>query len=337
MAKMNMVQAINSAQQVMLEHDPNVVCFGEDVGYFGGVFNCTEGLQEKFGEHRVFDTPIAEGGIIALAIGMGVNDMRPVAEIQFCDYIYPAFDQIVSEAARLRYRSGGDYWAPITIRTPCGGGIRGGQTHSQSPEALFTHISGIKTIMPSNPYDAKGLLISSIEDDDPIVFFEPKRLYNGPFDGDPNKPAQAWGDHAKGEVPEGHYTIPIGKAETVRRGSDVTIIAYGTMVHVALAAAERSPYDVEVIDLRTLIPLDIECLAESVCRTGRCIIVHEATKTGGFGAEIMAQVQEECFWKLEAPIRRVAGWDIPYPHAFEWEYFPGQERVIEALKKVMEG
>lgn len=337
MAKMNMVQAINSAQQVMLEHDPNVVCFGEDVGYFGGVFNCTEGLQEKFGEHRVFDTPIAEGGIIALAIGMGVNDMRPVAEIQFCDYIYPAFDQIVSEAARLRYRSGGDYWAPITIRTPCGGGIRGGQTHSQSPEALFTHISGIKTIMPSNPYDAKGLLISSIEDDDPIVFFEPKRLYNGPFDGDPNKPAQAWGDHAKGEVPEGHYTIPIGKAETVRKGSDVTIIAYGTMVHVALAAAERSAYDVEVIDLRTLIPLDIECLAESVCRTGRCIIVHEATKTGGFGAEIMAQVQEECFWKLEAPIRRVAGWDIPYPHAFEWEYFPGQERVIEALKKVMEG
>lgn len=337
MAKMNMVQAINSAQQVMLEHDPNVVCFGEDVGYFGGVFNCTEGLQEKFGEHRVFDTPIAEGGIIALAIGMGVNDMRPVAEIQFSDYIYPAFDQIVSEAARLRYRSGGDYWAPITIRTPCGGGIRGGQTHSQSPEALFTHISGIKTIMPSNPYDAKGLLISSIEDDDPIVFFEPKRLYNGPFDGDPNKPAQAWGDHVKGEVPEGHYTVPIGKAETVRKGSDVTIIAYGTMVHVALAAAERSGYDVEVIDVRSLIPLDIECLAESVCRTGRCIIVHEATKTGGFGAEIMAQVQEECFWKLEAPIRRVAGWDIPYPHAFEWEYFPGQERVIEALKKVMEG
>ena len=191
MAKMNMVQAINSAQDVMLARDNSVVVFGEDVGYFGGVFNCTEGLQAKYGEQRVFDTPIAEGGIIALAIGMGVNEMRPVTEIQFSDYIYPAFDQIVSEASRLRYRSGGEYWAPLTIRTPCGGGIRGGQTHSQSPEGIFTHVSGIKTIMPSNPYDAKGLLISAIEDDDPIVFFEPKRLYNGPFYGDPNQPAQS--------------------------------------------------------------------------------------------------------------------------------------------------
>ncbi|MBL4801398.1 MAG: alpha-ketoacid dehydrogenase subunit beta [Emcibacter sp.] len=337
MTKMNMVQAINSAQDVMLEKDPAVVIFGEDVGYFGGVFNCTEGLQKKYGIQRVFDTPIAEGGIIALAIGMGVNEMRPVTEIQFSDYIYPAFDQIVSEASRLRYRSGGEYWAPITIRTPCGGGIRGGQTHSQSPEGIFTHVSGIKTIMPSNPYDAKGLLISAIEDDDPVVFFEPKRLYNGPFAGDPKAPAQSWDAHAKGEVPDGHYRIPIGKAETVREGKDLTIVTYGTMVHVSLAAAERSGFDVEVIDLRTLTPLDIDHIATSVCRTGRCVIVHEATKTGGFGAEILSQIQENCFWKLEAPIERVAGWDIPYPHAFEWEYFPGQGRVMDAIKKVMEG
>ena len=336
MATMNMVQAINSAQEVMLERDKNVVLFGQDIGYFGGVFNCTEGLQKKFGEQRIFDTPIAEGGIVAIAIGMGVNGMRPVAEIQFSDYIYPGFDQIVSEAARLRYRSGGEYWAPITIRTPCGGGIRGGQTHSQSPEGIFTHVSGIKAIMPSNPYDAKGLLISAIEDDDPVVFFEPKRLYNGPFDGDPNKPAQAWSAHAKGEVPEGHYTVPIGKAEIVRPGTEVTVITYGTLVHVALAATETSGFDAEVIDLRSLTPLDIDTIAESVCRTGRCIVVHEATKTGGFGAEIMSQIQEECFWNLEAPMQRVAGWDIPYPHAFEWEYFPGQNRVIDALIKVME-
>ncbi|NOZ41763.1 MAG: alpha-ketoacid dehydrogenase subunit beta [Alphaproteobacteria bacterium] len=337
MVKMTMVQAINSAQDVMLEKDNSVVVFGEDAGYFGGVFNCTEGLQKKYGKQRVFDTPIAEGGIIALAIGMGVNDMRPITEIQFSDYIYPAFDQIVSEASRLRYRSGGEYWAPITIRTPCGGGIRGGQTHSQSPEGIFTHVSGIKTIMPSNPYDAKGLLISAVEDDDPVVFFEPKRLYNGPFAGDPTQPPQSWDSHKKGEVPAGYYTIPIGKAETVRAGSDLTIITYGTMVHVSLAAAELSGYNVEVIDLRTLIPLDIDHIAASVCRTGRCVVVHEATKTGGFGAEILSQIQEECFWKLEAPITRVAGWDIPYPHAFEWEYFPGQGRVLAAIKLVMEG
>ena len=192
MAQMNMVQAINSAMDIMLNRDPDVVLMGEDIGYFGGVFRCTEGLQRKYGDHRVLDTPIAEGGILGAAIGMGVNGLRPVVEIQFADYIYPAFDQLTSTLARLRYRSGGDFWSPVTIRTPCGGGIRGGQTHSQSPEGIFTHVCGIKVVMPSNPYDAKGLLISSIEDDDPVVFFEPKRLYNGPFDGDPNKPAVPW-------------------------------------------------------------------------------------------------------------------------------------------------
>ena len=237
MAQMNMIQALNSAMDIMLARDPDVVVMGEDVGYFGGVFRVTDGLQRKYGEHRVLDTPIAEGGIVGAAIGMGVNGLRPVAEIQFADYIYPAFDQIVSELARLRYRSAGEFWAPVTIRTPCGGGIRGGQTHSQSPEGIFTHVCGIKVVMPSNPYDAKGLLIASIEDDDPVVFFEPKRLYNGPFDGDPNKPAVPWSTHPKGEVPDGYYTVPIGKAEIVREGAQVTIVTYGTMVHVCEAAA----------------------------------------------------------------------------------------------------
>ncbi|HEY4211234.1 MAG TPA: alpha-ketoacid dehydrogenase subunit beta [Steroidobacteraceae bacterium] len=345
MAHMNMVQAINSAMDIMMERDPRVVVLGEDVGYFGGVFRCTDGLQRKYGERRVIDTPIAEGGIVAAAIGMGVNGLKPVAEIQFADYIYPAFDQVVSELARLRYRSAGEFSAAVTIRTPCGGGIRGGQTHSQSPEGIFTHVSGIKVVMPSNPFDAKGLLISSIEDDDPVVFFEPKRIYNGPFDGDPHKPATPWTTHPKGEVPDGYFTVPIGKAELVRPGKDLTILAYGTMVHVAeaavrLAAAgapglEPLAVDAEIIDVRTLAPLDVETVCESVCKTGRCVVVHEATRFSGYGAELVATVQEECFWHLQAPIQRVTGWDTPYPHAFEWEYFPGPQRVAAALHKVM--
>lgn len=336
MAQMNMIQALNSAMDIALSNDPSVVLMGEDIGYFGGVFRCTEGLQRKHGEHRVLDTPIAEGGIVATAIGMGVNGLRPVAEIQFADYIYPAFDQIVSELARLRHRSAGEFFAPITIRTPCGGGIRGGQTHSQSPEGIFTHVSGVKVVMPSNPYDAKGMLLSAIEDDDPVIFFEPKRIYNGPFDGDPNKPARPWSTHPKGEVPEGHYTVPFGKAEIVRPGNAATIITYGTMVHVAEAAAEKSGIDAEIIDVRSMAPLDVATLRNSVEKTGRCVIVHEATRFGGYGAELSATVQEECFWHLEAPIQRVTGWDTPYPHAFEWEYFPGQKRIIKALHAVLE-
>jgi len=239
MPAMNMVQALNSALEHMLEHDPTVVLMGEDIGYFGGVFRVTDGLQQRFGAHRVLDSPITEGGLAGAAIGMGVNGLRPVVEIQFADYIYPAFDQVVSELARLRYRSAADFHAPVTIRTPCGGGIRGGQTHSQSPEAIFAHVSGIKVVMPSNPHDAKGLLISAIEDDDPVVFFEPKRLYNGPFDGDPNKPATSWEGHPLGEVPEGIYREPIGKAAIRRSGSGCTIVTYGTLVHVCIAAADR--------------------------------------------------------------------------------------------------
>jgi len=336
MAQMNMIQALNSAMDIALGRDPAVVVLGEDVGYFGGVFRVTDGLQRKYGQHRVLDTPIAEGGIIAAAIGMGVNGLRPVAEIQFADYIYPAYDQIVSELARLRYRSAGAFSAPVTIRTPCGGGIRGGQTHSQSPEALFAHVCGIKLVMPSNPYDAKGLLIAAMGDDDPVLFLEPKRLYNGPFDGDPGKPAVPWSTHPKGEVPDGHYTVPIGKADIVRAGSELTVISYGTMVHVAEAAAASLGLDAEVIDVRSFVPLDVETLVASVQKTGRCLIAHEARGFGGFGGELIATIQERCFWQLEAPIERVCGWDTPYPHAFEWEYFPGQARVAAALTRVME-
>ena len=336
MAKMNMIQALNSAMDLCMERDPAVLVMGEDVGYFGGVFRCTEGLYQKYGAHRALDTPIAEGGIVATAIGMGVNGLRPVVEMQFADYIYPAIDQIISELARLRHRSGGEYWAPLTIRTPCGGGIRGGQTHSQSPEGIFTHVCGLKTVMPSNPYDAKGLLISAIEDDDPVIFFEPKRIYNGPFDGDHHKTATPWSVHPKGEVPEEYYRVPLGKAEVVRPGQDVTILAYGTMVHVAEAAIQAGQIDAELIDLRTLLPLDIDTVVASVEKTGRCVIIHEATRTSGYGAELVAEVQEECFWHLKAPIERVTGWDTPYPHAFEWEYFPSQERILEAVQRTLE-
>jgi 2-oxoisovalerate dehydrogenase E1 component beta subunit len=337
MPTMNMIQALNSALDVMLTKDPNVLTFGEDVGYFGGVFRVTEGLQNKHGLTRCFDTPIGEGGIVATAIGMGAYGLRPVVEIQFADYIYPAYDQIVSEAARLRYRSAGDFTAPLVIRTPYGGGIFGGQTHSQSPEALFTHVAGLKTVIPSTPYDAKGLLISAIEDDDPVIFLEPKRIYNGPFDGYHDRPVSPWSKHKASAVPEGHYTVPLGKANIVRPGNDVTVLAYGTMVHVALASVADSGLDGEVIDLRTLMPLDLETIVASVKKTGRCVIVHEATHTSGFGAELSATVQENCFHHLEAPVERVTGWDTPYPHAFEWQYFPGPARVIEALKRAMEG
>lgn len=337
MARMTMIEAIRNAMDVAMEKDDNVVVFGEDVGFFGGVFRCTQGLQKKYGKHRCFDSPINESGIVGAAIGMAVYGLRPCVEIQFADYVYPAYDQLVSEAARIRYRSNGDFTVPMTVRMPTGGGIFGGQTHSQSPEALFAHVAGLKTVIPSNPYDAKGLLIASIEDDDPVVFLEPKRLYNGPFDGHFDRPVTPWKSHPLGETPEGHYTVPLGKAAIRREGREVTILAYGTMVYVAEAAADETGVDAEIIDLRTILPLDLETIEESVRKTGRCVIVHEATKTCGFGAELMAVVQEACFYHLEAPIVRVTGWDTPYPHAHEWAYFPGPDRVGAALKKVMEG
>jgi 2-oxoisovalerate dehydrogenase E1 component beta subunit len=334
---MTMIEAVRSAMDVSMGRDDNVVVFGEDVGYFGGVFRATQGLQAKYGKTRCFDAPISESGIVGTAIGMAAYGLKPCVEIQFADYMYPAYDQITQEAARIRYRSNGDFTCPIVLRMPTGGGIFGGQTHSQSPEALFTHVCGLKVVVPSNPYDAKGLLIASIEDPDPVMFLEPKRLYNGPFDGHHDRPVTPWSTHELGEVPEGHYTIPIGKAEIRRKGAAVTVIAYGTMVHVALAAAEETGVDAEVIDLRSLLPLDLDTIVQSVSKTGRCVVVHEATLTSGFGGEVAALVQEHCFYHLEAPIVRVAGWDTPYPHAQEWDYFPGPARVGRALLEVMEG
>ena len=281
-----MIEAIRGAMDVSMDRDDNVVVFGEDVGYFGGVFRCTQGLQQKYGKHRCFDAPISELGIVGTAIGMAAYGLRPCVEVQFADYVYPAYDQIVSEAARLRYRSNGQFTCPIVIRMPTGGGIFGGQTHSQSPEALFTHVSGLKTVVPSNPYDAKGLLISAIEDPDPVIFLEPKRLYNGPFDGHHDRPVTPWSKHELGEVPEGYFTVPLGKAAVRRAGSDLTVLAYGTMVYVAEAAAAETGIDVEIIDIRTLLPLDLETIVASVKKTGRCVVVHEATLTSGFGAEL---------------------------------------------------
>lgn len=334
---LNMIEAINDALSIMMERDPDVVIMGEDVGYFGGVFRATAGLQKRFGKSRVFDTPISECGIIGVAVGMGAYGLRPVPEIQFADYIYPGLDQLISEAARMRYRSAGEFIAPLTVRAPFGGGIFGGQTHSQSPEALFTHVAGLKTVVPSTPHDAKGLLIAAIEDNDPVIFFEPKRIYNGPFDGYYDHPATPWSKHPGSKVPDGYYSIPLGKARIVREGSAMTVLAYGTMIHVVEAVLAEKGVDAEIIDLRTLVPLDIATVEKSVEKTGKCLIAHEATRTSGFGAELSALVQERCFYHLEAPIERVTGFDTPYPHSLEWAYFPGPVRIGEAVDRLVKG
>jgi len=318
MAEMNLVQAINDALALEMRRDGDVVVLGEDVGRVGGVFRVTDGLFDEFGEERVIDTPLAEGGIIGAAIGMAVYGLRPVPEIQFADFIFPAFDQIVSEAAKYRYRSGGEYPCPIVIRTPVGGGIRGGLYHSQSPESLFIHTAGLKVVCPSNPYDAKGLLLSSIRDDDPVLFFEPKRVYRA----------------VKMEVPEEDYTVPLGSAKVVRQGDDVTVVAWGAMLYEALAAAEEvaeEGVDAEVIDLRTLWPVDIDSVVASVERTGRVVIVHEAPKACGFGAELLSLLTEKAFMHLEAPPVRVTGWDTPFPYTLENEYLPLKHRIVPAL------
>ena len=335
MPEMNMIESLNSALDNMLEAHDNVVIFGEDVGYFGGVFRVTDGLQAKHGAHRVFDAPLAEGGIAAIAFGMGLNGLRPVAEIQFADYIFPAYDQIVNEIAKLRHRSGGEFSTPVTIRTPAGGGIKGGHHHSQSPESQFTHTPGLKVVYCSNPNNAKGLLTSAIECNDPVIFFEPKRCYRGPFYGDPHN-VPTWKGHAKADVPEGHYAIPLEKADVVMEGDACTVIAWGAMVHVAEQGIKNSGINAELIDLQTLLPWDRDTVVNSVKKTGRCVIVHEAPKTSGFGAEMSASIQERCFWHLEAPIIRVTGWDTPFPHTTEWDYLPSPERIAEAIKKTQE-
>jgi pyruvate dehydrogenase E1 component beta subunit len=321
MPVMNIIEAVNSALRIAMQKDDRVIVLGEDVGKFGGVFRATKGLYEEFGPERSLDTPLAEGGIIGTAIGMALYGLRPVAEIQFSDFIYPAFDQIVSELAKLRYRSGGQYPAPVVIRTPVGGGIRGGHYHSQSPEAYFIHTSGLQVVCPSNPYDAKGLLLSAIAGDDPVMFMEPKRVYRA----------------SKGEVPEGDYQIPLGKLNVVRPGDDLTVIAWGAMLHEAKEAvesAEKEGLDCELLDLRTLWPLDIEGIVESIKKTRRVVIVHEAPRTCGFGAEIMSLIVERAFYFLEAQPVRVTGWDTPFPYTLEDEYLPRAPRILKAIHKV---
>jgi 2-oxoisovalerate dehydrogenase E1 component beta subunit len=322
MAVMNVIQAVNDALRLEMRRDPRVVVLGEDVGAFGGVFRATAGLQQEFGVTRVVDTPLAEGGIIGAATGMALYGLRPVAEIQFADFIYPAFDQIVNEVSKFRYRSGGQYSCPLTIRTPYGGGIKGGHYHSQSPEALFLHTPGLKVVVPSGPYDAKGLLLSAIRDPDPVLFFEPKRVYRA----------------AKAEVPEGEYLVPLGQAAVTRPGTQVTLIAWGAMWHEADQAAreaEAEGIDCEVLDLRTLQPLDVEAICASVKKTGRAVVVHEAPRTCGFGAELSALIQERCFLSLEAPVARVTGFDTPFPYTLESEYLPRAPRILQALRETV--
>jgi pyruvate dehydrogenase E1 component beta subunit len=316
--EMTMVQALNQALRSEMRRDDRVVLLGEDVGKIGGVFRVTQGLQKEFGDERVFDTPLSECGIVGTAIGMAMFGLRPVPEIQFADFIYPAFDQIVNEAAKYRYRSGGEHTVPMVIRTPIGGGIRGGHYHSQSPESLFIHTAGLKVVCPSNPYDAKGLLLAAIRDPDPVIFFEPKRVYRA----------------ARMDVPEDEYVLPLGQAKIVRPGQHLTVIAWGAMLYEALAAAQEAAgqgVEAEVIDLRTLWPLDIDTLVASVKRTGRFVVVHEAPKTCGFGAELVSLLCEKAFLHLEAPPVRVTGLDTPFPYSLENEYLPLAHRILPAL------
>jgi 2-oxoisovalerate dehydrogenase E1 component beta subunit len=324
MPQMNMVQAINDALRVGMRRDDRIVILGEDVGRVGGVFRVTQGLFDEFGEDRVIDTPLSEGGIVGCAIGMALYGLVPVPEIQFSDFIYPAYDQIVNELAKYRYRSGGEYSAKMVIRTPVGGGVRGGHYHSQHPEAAFIHVPGLKVVCPSNPYDAKGLLLASLRDPDPILFFEPKRVYRA----------------AKGLVPDDEFTVPIGVASIAREGDDVTVIAYGAMLYEALDAAAKAAergVETEVIDLRTLWPLDIETILTSVRKTGRLVIVHEAPRTCGLGGEIVSLVTEKAFYSLEAPPVRVTGFDTPFPYSLEAEYLPLSHRIVPAILETARG
>ncbi len=318
MTRMNLVQAIQSGLRDSMRGDDDVLVMGEDVGRLGGVFRVTQGLREEFGDERVLDTPLSETGILGTAIGMALYGLRPVPEIQFADFIYPGFDQLVSEAAKYRYRTAGDFHVPMVVRTPYGGGIRGGQYHSQSPESLFIHQAGLKVVCPSNPYDAKGLLIEAIRDDDPVLFFEPKRVYRA----------------VKMDVPDEPYSVPLSEAKVVRSGEQVTCVAWGAMLYEAFAAAEavaQQGIDVEVIDLRTLWPVDIETIVASVQKTGRFVVAHEAPQTCGFGSELVTLVSERAFLHLEAPPRRVTGYDTPFPLTHERDYLPLAHRIAPAL------
>ncbi|RLQ22572.1 alpha-ketoacid dehydrogenase subunit beta [Seongchinamella sediminis] len=323
MAELNLLQAVNQALDGAMAADAKVICLGEDVGSFGGVFRATSHLQEKYGRERCFNTPLTEQGIVGFAIGLAAQGKVPVAEIQFADYIFPAFDQIVNEAAKFRYRAGNQFdVAGLTIRAPYGGGIAGGLYHSQSPEAYFCHTPGLKVVVASGPREAKGLLTAAIRDPNPVLFFEPKRLYRA----------------AVGEVPEGEFTLPLGEAEVLREGGDITLLGWGAQMEHLLKAAELAAEDgiaCEVIDLRTLLPWDRERVAESVRKTGRLLIAHEAPRTGGFAGEISASIQEVCFLYLEAPIARVTGLDTPFPLANEKEYMTNPWKIIDAIRATL--
>ena len=322
MTRRNMVEALNDALHLgMREHD-DAVLLGEDVGRLGGVFRVTAGLQEAFGSDRVLDTPLSETGIIASAIGMALYGLRPIAEIQFADFMFPAFDQIVNELAKYRYRSGNQFETPVLVRMPVGGGVGGGHYHSQSPEAYFAHTAGLKVVLPSSPYDAKGLLLSALRDRDPVIFLEPKKLYRT----------------TRGEVPDGAYAVPIGSAHTLRQGKDITLIAYGATVPLAVTAAEQAAdenIEADVIDLRTLVPLDIDTVLASVQKTSRVVLVHEAPRTCGFAAELAALIAEKAFWSLDAPILRVTGFDTPFPYRLENDYMPTAQRILEGVRATM--
>lgn len=319
MTEMNMVQAINSTLDMLMSKDSSVVLLGEDIGKDGGVFRVTDGLQAKYGQDRVIDTPLVELGIVGMSIGMALTGLKPIAEIQFQDFIYTAMDQIINQMAKIRYRSGGDYTVPMVLRTPYGGGIKGGLYHSQSGETYFVHTAGLTVVTPSNPYDAKGLLISSMELGDPVIFLEPKRLYRS----------------IKNDVPDGEYKVPIGEAKKIREGDSLSIITYGSMVPTVVSTVEKNNVDADVIDLRTLLPLDLNALMESVKKTGRVIIVHEAPRTLGMGAEISAIISERAIDSLLGPILRVTGPDSPFPYRMEDYYLPNEKRIMKAVNKLM--
>ncbi len=324
MPVMNIIQSLNHTLHEAFAADDSLLTFGEDVGAFGGVFRVTSGLQKTFGEDRCFNTPLAEGGIVGFGIGIAQKGLNPICEIQFADYIFPAYDQIVNELAKMRYRTGNQYSCPLIIRTPCGGGIHGGHYHSQSPEAHFLHTPGINVVYISSPYDAKGLLLTAIQSNDPVIIFEPKRIYRS----------------LKEEVPLEMYTIPFGKAHIARSGKSVTLLGWGAQHHQNCQAAdelrESHKIDVEVINLRTLNPLDLDAIVSSVKKTGRCVVAHEAPQTMGFGAELSAMIMEECFLHLEAPVKRCCGLDTPFPNALEEVYLPDAPRVKQAILEVME-
>ena len=322
MPKMTLAQALRDALAVEMARDDRVVVFGEDVGRRGGVFTVTEGLQERFGEERVYDTPLDENGILGMAAGMALMGLRPVAEIQFVDFLWPGFDVVISDIAKERFRSGGQYGVPLVIRSPYGGGVKGGLYHSQSPEAIFAHIPGLKVVIPATPSEAKGLLISAIRDEDPVVFLEPKKIYFG----------------VKEEVPEGEYTIPLGQARVVQEGTDVTLVSYGALLHEVLRANEtlkQEGISAEILDLRTILPFDGPTLLESVAKTGRLVIVVEAPRILSVASELAAFVAERAVDYLDGPIVRVTGWDTPFPYALEPHYLPNVRRIVHGVRRAL--